>query len=171
MTDDTASRYARLLRALGCAPDEHNEAVVMAHHVYMRDRFVEPDAKHFVAALPTDYDGVRALALKLWRQARHAENEASHARGKAHRQSSASGEIAAENRRLRARVADAEAEAIRRTDEIVAIGDALGHVGATAAECVADIRQLEWLATQLTADCDKLRARLNAATAGNVGGA
>jgi hypothetical protein len=45
-------------------------------------------------------------------------------------------------RPIAARVVDAEAEAARRTDEVVAIGEALGRPGATGAECVAAIRAL-----------------------------
>lgn len=43
---------------------------------------------------------------------------------------------------LTARVVDAEAEAARRTDAVVAIGDALGREGATAGECVRLIGRL-----------------------------
>ena len=45
-------------------------------------------------------------------------------------------------RPIAARVVDAEAEAAWRTDEVVAIGEALGRPGATGAECVAAIRAL-----------------------------
>jgi len=43
---------------------------------------------------------------------------------------------------FRERMAEAEAEACRRTDDLVAIGEALERPGATAAECVAIVRRM-----------------------------
>lgn len=98
-------------------------------------RMVYPTPPCVVAAPPDALAATEARALAAEAAARGA---AFREREAANEAAMLRGQVAA----LTARVVDAEAEAARRTDEVVAIGAALGREGATAGECVRLIGRL-----------------------------
>lgn len=73
--------------------------------------------------------------------------------------------VVAEVERLRERVADAEAEAIRWGDAVVAIGDAIGMQGRSSAEIVEGVRSLR---PSIVVLCRSIAAEYDALDDGNA---
>lgn len=136
------NRIAALAQALGCDADDSYDAVLhMARTLRAQEHFAQKDGARFAADLPTDYDGLRAVAMGHWRRIRHVENEARNAREKAHRMSSAAGELRGTLKHMEARASYWTDEAERRTHQMARVSEIVEQTG-EASEKLALIRAI-----------------------------
>lgn len=134
------NRMAAVAQALGCDLDDSYDTVLgTARTLRAQEHFTQKEGARFAADLPTDYDGLRTVAMGHWRKIRHAENEAKNARAKAHRMSSAAGELRSAVKHAEARYAHWFDEANRRTHQVARVSEILNQSG-DASETVALIR-------------------------------